>query len=79
MLGRTPDEPWNSKFQNRHIEPKIIDTINQHLEDQRESYMYADENQTTEDDTKIDFLLDKEQAVCNILRKHEGIWSGELS
>lgn len=78
MIGLITDMHSNGKFRKRNIDPENIDAVNQHLDDQSESHIYADEKLTIADDIKVDVPPDKDQAVRDMLRKHERIWSDQL-
>lgn len=79
LLDLFSEDTNDGKFRKRHIDHKIIDTINRHLDDQRESHMAEDETPTTADDIKLGFPEDKENAMRTMLRKHKTMWSGQLS
>lgn len=63
MLSLIPDTSKEGKFRKRHEDPRIIDTINKHLADQRETHMSADEKPTMAEDIKIDVPPNMETAV----------------
>lgn len=78
MLGIILDEPMDGKFRNLHIDPKNIDTINNHLADKNQSYMSPEEKETTAEEIKIRFLLEKEAVVGDMIWKYERIWSSQF-
>lgn len=78
MLGLILGETPSGKFRKHHIAHKNIDPINRPLVHQRESDMAEDEKPTTDNDIKVDVPPDEEDAVRNMLRKNENIWSGQL-
>lgn len=78
ILGLIPDEHQDGKFRKPHIDSNNIENISKQLADQRESHMAEDEKPKTADDTTVDVPRDKEEAVHNMLRKHEMIYYGQL-
>lgn len=77
MLGLISDDT-DTKNRKRNVNARDIETINKNLSDGRERHMGTDEIPITAKDLNFDITVERQGEVCNMLQKHEQMWSGQL-
>ena len=75
MLGICSDD---THYKKRTVNVKDIDTINQHLADNRESHAGKDEKPVTAETVELHVDEKYHPTIRKMLKKHESLWSGEL-
>ena len=77
LLRLIPDNV-DTKYRKRHVNVRDIDTVNQHLADERERHMRDDEKPVTAEEIALDVPKEEEDKVRNMIRKHEKYGRGNL-
>ena len=75
MLGIFADD---THYKKQTVNVNEIDTINQHLADNRESHAGKDEKPVTAETVELHVDEKYHPTIRKMLKKHESLWSGEL-